>query len=463
MICSVSARYVILENDFTDIAWLLKDLEKNDKDVSVRYQLASSNLKSNLSSMDTEYDKNSLKAVLFATGNRKDITDLGIKADNAVNFLQRTVTAAQECDNALEAAEDMLCMRISRKRKLIETNINQIDAKISRLGELLPENRKNDLLAEKDVLAERSSTIKKLQTHEDKESKKRFNRCKKRQANNLVEEHRVKRRRVSSGAPRALDSEDEEFIVEGRRHDAVSYVNHRVKKKDFLTIANYSLFKRGKKLMRSGTTVQNRARPKNKRSRTSKLHLGKGLFCAKKPPKTEQEDNECTHHQRKHIKNAKSDLFSKVGLVVSMNDKVYLRPGTDVGFRNTRAGKIYDVSDKEKSRKLPQHDFSTPEVHVTPSSFRVMTGHQEVIDGKLHLVNDTDQTIVTVRPKYFIGSSGSLWASETMMLRRELLSYLNSRKVHIGIVVFLYGDFTAMFTIVFSIFMTQRCMSILWL
>ena len=49
---------------------------------------------------------------------------------------------------------------------------------------------------------------------------------------------------------------------------------------------------------------------------------------------------------------------------------------------------------------------------VTPSSFRVMTGHQEVIDCKLHLVNDTDQTIVTVRPKYYIGSSGSVWASD---------------------------------------------------
>ena len=49
-----------------------------------------------------------------------------------------------------------------------------------------------------------------------------------------------------------------------------------------------------------------------------------------------------------------------------------------------------------------------------------MTGHQEIIDGKLHLVNDKDQTIVTVRPKYYIGSSGSIWASETMFLRREL-------------------------------------------
>ena len=82
-------------------------------------------------------------------------------------------------------------MRMSRKRKLIEMNINQIDAKVSRLGELLLENRKKDLLAEKDVLTERSSTIKKLQTHEDKESQKSFNQCKKRLANNLVEENRV--------------------------------------------------------------------------------------------------------------------------------------------------------------------------------------------------------------------------------------------------------------------------------
>lgn len=47
-----------------------------------------------------------------------------------------------------------------------------------------------------------------------------------------------------------------------------------------------------------------------------------------------------------------------------------------------------------------------------------MSEHQEVIEG--HLVNDIDKTIVTVRPKYYIGSSGSVWASETMLLRREV-------------------------------------------
>ena len=381
--------------------------------------------------MDSEYDRNALKAVLFATRSHREITELGINAHRAVKFLHNTISAAEECENALEAAGDMLNHRMSKKRKLIDERINDIDEKISKLGDLLPESRKKDLVAEKESLREREEKIQKLQIRNDRSSKKSFNQSRKRLATNLIEENRVKRRKRSTGAPKALDSEDEELIrkaiedkstTHGRRHDAVMYTNHRVKKKDFLTIANYYLYKRGKKLIRSATTVLNRGRPKNISSKAAERHLGKGLFCAKKPPKTEQEDNECTHHQRKHIKNAKSSMFlnGNESLVLSMDDKAYLRPGTDVGVRDTKSGKIYDVSDEEKSRKLPQHDFSTPEVHITPSSFRFMTGHRETIDGYLHLVNDTDQTIVTVRPKYYIGSSGSIWASETMFLRREI-------------------------------------------
>lgn len=88
-------------------------------------------------------------------------------------------------------------------------------------------------------------------------------------------------------------------------------------------------------------------------------------------------------------------------------------------MRDVKAGRIYDVSDPENQRKLPQHDFSNPQVHVTSSSFRFMAGHQEIIEGS-HPVNDVDQTVVTVRPKHHIGSSGSVWASETMLMRWEV-------------------------------------------
>lgn len=56
----------------------------------------------------------------------------------------------------------MLNIRFSCKRKLIDEEIHQIDAKITRLGELLPDARKKDLLTEKEMLLERAENIKKL-------------------------------------------------------------------------------------------------------------------------------------------------------------------------------------------------------------------------------------------------------------------------------------------------------------
>ena len=132
----------MLENDFIDIGWLLKDLEEtssNDDGKAVRYQLTSSSLGTIIKSMDTEYDRNALKAVLFATRSCKEITELGINADRAVTFLRKTISASEECEKALEAAEDMLNIRMARERELIDERINGIDAKIARLGELLPD------------------------------------------------------------------------------------------------------------------------------------------------------------------------------------------------------------------------------------------------------------------------------------------------------------------------------------
>ena len=323
----------------------------------------------------------------------------------------------------------MLELRLKHKKEVIEEKIHQIDEKVAKLGDLLPKFRTEDLESEKDMLTERAARI----TKQERSSKKQFQQCKRKLATQLIEQNRIKRRKICSGAPRLLDSDDEEYIkraiedkstAHGRRHDSVLYTNKRVKKKNFLSIANYHLYRKGKKLIKSATTVVNRGKPRNKSSRAAKAHLGKWLFCSKKPPKTEQVSNECTHHQRKHVKNAKLSIFEKEGekdgLVISVDDKAYLRPGTDVGMRDVKTGRIYDVADEEKQRKLPQHDFSIPQVHVTPSSFRFMVGHKEIIDGNTHVVNHLDQIVVTNRPKHYIGSSGSVWASDTMFIRREL-------------------------------------------
>ena len=48
-----------------------------------------------------------------------------------------------------------------------------------------------------------------------------------------------------------------------------------------------------------------------------------------------------------------------------MDDKVYLRPGTHVGTRNTKAGVKYNVCDPKEQKKLQQHDFNNSQVNQT--------------------------------------------------------------------------------------------------
>ena len=248
--------------------------------------------------MDTEYDRNALKAIIFATRSCKEVEALGIKADRAVQFLKNSCQAAEECQNALVAAEDMLDLGLKHKKEVIEEKIHQIDEKVAKLGDVLAKFRREDLETEKDMLKEGAARITNLQTKQDCSNKKQFQQCERKLATQLIEENRIKRRKVCSGAPRLLDSDDEEYIkraiedkstAHGRWHDSVLYTNKRVKKKDFLSIANYHLHRKGKKLIQSATTVLNRGRPRNKSSRAAKAHLGKWLFCSKKPPKTEQE------------------------------------------------------------------------------------------------------------------------------------------------------------------------------
>ena len=259
----------------------------------------------------------------------------------------------------------------------------------------------------------------------------------KRKAKALFEENRVKRRAISSqGRPALLDSEDEEFVAKciedkatyhGRRHDTVMYTNKRVKKRDLLNIANYKLLQRGKKVIRSVNTVYNRSRPRHMHSLQARRHCGKGLFCFKKPPKAEDNDNENTHYQRGHIKNIKLSFFSNkvdaqtrnLCFMRSTDDKAYLRPGTSEGFEKCRNVKILNLTDVNRARVLPKYDWPEKLVYITPAAHRIFTKKGSITDDVETLETDEDHHFVYVRPKAIIGSSGSVWASETVDLRHR--------------------------------------------
>ena len=430
-------RYILLKNEEVSCQDFFLELETLSEENAMsnlrgqRFPLDSESLNKILNSMDTEYDRLALKAVIFALHSRSQTYELGIKPDRAVKFLSKVLTVADESEKALKTAEDILKLRTRERVEKVEKKIQSVDTKIERL--LLSEWRKCELEGEKDALKERLANLKELEKNESSSSHKKTQQRKRKIAQNLISTNRLKKRKLGAGAPQLLDSEDETFIAKaistkstchGRRHETTLFTNHRVKKRDFLSLANYSLIKRGKKLIKSATTVANRGKPKNVRSIAAKAHIGKWLWCAKKPPKTEDHDTVSTHHQRAHVLNAKLTMFSesqkKHSLVVSMDDKAYLRPGTDVGARNTKAGVIYDVCDPNEQKKLPQHDFNNPEVNQTPASFRLIKQHIENIQGKEELISDLDQSLVIIRPKYFIGSGGSVWASDYMRLCYEV-------------------------------------------
>jgi len=126
----------------------------------------------------------------------------------------------------------------------------------------------------------------------------------------------------------------------------------RVKTTDLLNIANFRLLQQGKRLVKSATTAWNRSKPRNRRSKQARKHIGKGLFCTKKPLKTE--DN----------------------TVLPSDDKAYLRPGTTEGFEKTRNVKVPTHSN-EVARHLPKYDWPESSMYQTPETHRILNNGQD--------------------------------------------------------------------------------------
>ena len=174
--------------------------------------------------------------------------------------------------------------------------------------------------------------------------------------------------------------------------------------------------------VRAVSTVLARGKPKRKDSIQAKRHRGQSLFCCKKPPKTEDNETELTHHQRAHVRNAIEDFCHneddrKYALIKSMGDKAYVRPGTSVGLRDVKRGGIFQPCDSEVARKLPKYDWVNEEVYITPSIHRIFTKEPQKVGNKEAYVMSDDESFVFIRPKAQVGSSGTVWSSEDYELR----------------------------------------------
>ena len=81
------------------------------------------------------------------------------------------------------------------------------------------------------------------------------------------------------------------------------------------------------------------------------------------------------------------------------------------GARNQR---FFQPADELKARK---YDFPLNMLNCTPGTFLYMTNSISLNNEEEVITTDIKKRRVVVKPKYFIGSSGSVWSSRCMLLR----------------------------------------------
>lgn len=437
---------ILLRPDDVDLDHFLTFIHENENS-SFKEQVCSSELMQSmdkvLESVDTEWDRKVTKVIvgLFCSFSElKILPGIGIELEHLTKEVLNVIRTTDEIKAEAKADVDTHLSSLS----------NELETKLKKM-----QNRRNDLVLDwsEEKLGEFDDDIEDLQQRiidikhvhhpeeassetERKQCQKKLEMMRKRKFSKIVEKRRLKARKLGAGRKRMMDEVDERHLLKmietksvahGRRGDEVCYTNRRVKKRDMKKIVNMNRRKRGLSTLKSVTAVYNRGRARNKRSRQAKLHIGLGLFCTKKAPKGEDNENETTHYLRSFKRNVDRHHYvankadAAYVLEVSSDDKAYLQPGTSTGFRSARCQKIIQSSDESKARKLPKYDFPTYMVNITPGTYRYLSkDYVEVEGSKPRKVLTSDSTYVFVRPKHWVGSSGEVWASEAMQLRHEI-------------------------------------------
>lgn len=280
-----NSSYIVLNPERWNIVRLIDVFcgQCNDSKSSNRFDLNAESLHAILESMETEYDKSVLRAIFAATSSRSELYDLGLKPDAAIKNLERVLAVSEEVQNALSAGKDMTVLALKERITKRENEMAELNSSIEKLRDIRTDSRHIKTMEEKvTVCGENLKSLQDTLECKDKYSEQKFNAAARRRAQNLINENRLRNRKAGAGAKRKLDDIDEELIakaieqkstVHGRRHDMVLYYNKRVKRDDLLNIANYNLLERGKQMIKSATTVYNRAKPKRMRSLQATKHI----------------------------------------------------------------------------------------------------------------------------------------------------------------------------------------------
>ena len=388
-----------------------------------------------MSCVETEWDRRVLRVMISTGRTNEEYENLGFKSDTRNSdqkkiktYLQFTagldVEAKAAVAHQLELKKQKLHEKIKKKKRLLlEKKFKWTECQIAEREEEL------------ETLTERHDSTEALHARavgDEEVVSKSLIQMIRRKKSQLINAKRLLRRKQGGGRKRLIDEADEKFLekciaekatAHGRRHDAVWYLNHRVKGSHLLELINQHHLKRNLPLVKSKSAVYNRSKPKNQRSIQAKNHIGLALFCCKKSPKSEDSSNILTHYCRSTKKVTSSSLcHAEPDLLLfrSFDDKAYLCPGTRTGMDSTRSQKVITTQDENLARKFKKYDFPNSMLSCTPGVFLYMTKSlQTDSNGQEVLVVDQQDVVVAVKSKYFVGSSGSVWGSHAIENRHR--------------------------------------------
>ena len=103
----------------------------------------------------------------------------------------------------------------------------------------------------------------------------------------------------------------------------------------------------------------------------------------------------------------------------SFDDKAYLCPATSTGMQSARSQNVYQTSDEGAARKFRKYDFPVSMVSWKPPTFCYMEKTVALVYKKEVIKTSQQQSIVFLKPKYFVGSSRSVWSSHLMEIRQS--------------------------------------------
>ena len=184
-----------------------------DSKPSSRFDLDAEALHTILDSMETEYDKSVVRAILSATSACSELYDLGLKPDAVISNLERVLAVSEEVKNAMAAGKDMTVLALKEKIRKREGDMAQLKSSIEKLKDIRADSRHIQTMEEKvTVFTETLKGLQDIIECKDNYSKQKFNAAARRRAKNLVNENSLRNRKAGAGAKRKLDDVDEELI-----------------------------------------------------------------------------------------------------------------------------------------------------------------------------------------------------------------------------------------------------------